>query len=133
MNQPGGEGGTGGASRSRWERFGTLNSFQSEGGTTVTTLAPNLERVAERIRPEYLRRWLANPKAVLPHTPMTADFLPEGPPLEPELFQGKTIEQLDAVMDLLLNYDWYLRSHTSIRQLVPSGTRTDQGTPRRED
>ena len=105
----------------------------SPGGTMITTLAPNLERVAERIRPEYLRRWLANPKAVLPYTPMTANFPPEGPPLEPELFQGKTIEQLDAVMDLLLNYDWYLRSHTSIRQLVPSGTGTDQSTPRRED
>jgi hypothetical protein len=91
----------------------------SPGGETGAALAPNLENVAGRIRPEYLRRWLANPKSVLPYTPMTVNFPPGGPPLEPELFDGDTTEQLDAVMDLLLNYDWYLKRQTSIRQLVP--------------
>jgi len=89
------------------------------GSGAGATLAPNLERVGRRIRPEYLRRWLANPKTVLPYTPMTVNFPPAGPPLEPEVFGGNATEQLDAIMDLLLNYDRYLGGRTSIRQLVP--------------
>ncbi|NUQ65592.1 MAG: c-type cytochrome [Pirellulales bacterium] len=79
------------------------------GGDVQTVLAPDLERVGRRIRPEYLRRWLANPKSVLPYTGMPVNFPPEGPPMGQDLFQGTSLEQLDAVRELLLNYDWYLR------------------------
>jgi cytochrome c2 len=97
------------------------------GSGAGATLAPNLERVGRRIRRQYLRRWLANPKTVLPYTPMTVNFPPVGPPLEPELFGGNATEQLDSVIDLLLNYERYLAGRTSIRQLVPpgSGSRPD--------
>jgi hypothetical protein len=92
------------------------------GSGAGATLAPNLERVGRRIRPQYLRRWLANPKTVLPYTPMTVNFPPAGPPLEPKLFGGNAAEQLDAVVDLLLNYERYLGGRTSIRQLVRPGS-----------
>ncbi len=82
------------------------------GGTpsagSWTTLAPNLQRVAARIRPEYLRRWLADPKAILPYTPMPVNF----PPNErrgQDLLPGTSGEQLDAVVDFLLNYGEYAR------------------------
>jgi hypothetical protein len=64
---------------------------------------------------------------------MTVNFPPTDPPLEPELFDGNTTEQLDAVTDLLLNYDWYLRRKISIRQLVLPGPQTEQDTRRRKD
>jgi hypothetical protein len=86
------------------------------GGDVQTTLAPNLERVGRRIRPEYLRRWLANPKSVLPYTAMPVNFPPEGPPMGQELYEGTSAEQLDAVSDLLLNYDWYMHRRATVRE-----------------
>lgn len=74
------------------------------GGESRTILAPNLADAGQRLRPEYLRRWLANPKSVLPYTAMPVNFPPGGPPLGQDLFPGTSREQLDAVMDLLLHY-----------------------------
>jgi len=90
----------------------------SPGGAVSTILAPDLEHVGHRIRPEFLRRWLAHPKAVLPYTGMPVNFPPSGDPLGQDLFPSSSSEQLEAVGDLLLNYDDYLRSRTSIRELI---------------
>lgn len=78
------------------------------GEDVKATLAPNLEQVDSRLQPDYLRRWLANPKAVLPYTRMTRNFDPMQPPLGQETFPVPAIQQLDAVTDLLLNYHWYM-------------------------
>jgi hypothetical protein len=78
--------------------------------------APDLTRVAGRLRPDYLRRWLAEPKAILPYTAMPSLFPREGPPLGQDLFPVPSREQLDAVVTLLLNYDWYQRN----RQPTPA-------------
>jgi cytochrome c551/c552 len=80
----------------------------SPGGENRTVLAPALDQVGRRIRPEHLRRWLASPKSALPYTAMPANFPPTGAPLGQDLYRGTSLEQLDAVLDLLLNYDWYL-------------------------
>lgn len=88
------------------------------GGETQTILAPNLAEVGRRIRPEYLRRWLADPKSVLPYTGMPVNFPPEGPPMGQDLLPGTSREQLDAVVDLLLQYDAYLQRRTSIRAMI---------------
>jgi len=90
------------------------------GGEAGTVLAPDLEQVAGRLRPEYLRRWLAHPRAVLPYTPMPVNFPPDGAPLDPALWPGDTREQLDAVKNLLSHYDWYLRRRTSAAELAPA-------------
>ncbi|MEE9601849.1 MAG: hypothetical protein V3V75_00985 [Thermoguttaceae bacterium] len=82
-------------------------------GDRRTTRAPNLAGVQGRIRPEYLRRWLGDPRSILPYTVMPVNFPPTGPPLGQEVFPGTSIEQLDAVMDLLLDFDEYIRSKTS--------------------
>ncbi len=90
----------------------------SPGGEIKTILAPNLDRVARRLRPEYVRRWLANPKVVLPYTGMPVNFPPTGDPLGQDLFKGSSIEQLEAVSDLLLNYDQYMSSRRSVLDTV---------------
>jgi hypothetical protein len=101
----------------------------SPGGEIRTTFAPNLDRVGRRLRPEHLRRWLANPKTVLPYTAMPINFPPTGPPLGQDLFQGTSTEQLDAVLALLLDYDWYMRRRTSIQGLVESSKASEsEGT-----
>jgi hypothetical protein len=88
------------------------------GGGSETIRAPRLDRVGRRIRPEYLRRWLADPKSVLPYTGMPVNFPSTGDPLGQDLLPGASREQIDAVIDLLLNYDWYMNQRTSIRALI---------------
>ena len=90
----------------------------SPGGETQTILAPNLAEVGRRIRPEYLRRWLADPKSVLPYTGMPVNFPPAGPPMGQDLLPGSSREQLEAVVDLLLHYGSYLQRRTSIRTMI---------------
>ena len=66
-----------------------------------------------------MRRWLANPRSVLPYTGMPVNFPPTGEPLGPDLFRGSSLEQLDAVTDLLQDFDGYLRRRTPLKELVP--------------
>lgn len=87
------------------------------GGQNVTVLAPDLQQVARRLRPEYVRRWLANPRSVLPYTAMPVNF-PLGKTMGQDLLPGSSQEQLDAVLDLLLDYEAYLRSRVSVRAMV---------------
>ncbi len=94
------------------------------GGEMQTILAPNLERVGRRIRPEYLRSWLADPKSVLPYTGMPVNFPPEGEPMGQDLFPGSSLEQLEAVVDLLLNYDRYMQGQTSIRAMMDAAEKS---------
>jgi cbb3-type cytochrome oxidase cytochrome c subunit len=100
----------------------------SPGGETRTILAPNLDRVSRRIRPEYVRRWLANPKSVLPYTAMPVNFPPAGPPIGQDLYPGSSLDQLEAVTDLLLNYDGVLKRRQSIRSLMDQASKP-QATP----
>ncbi len=90
----------------------------SPGGANRTILAPNLDQVSRRVRPEYVRRWLANPRSVLPYTAMPVNFPPTGDPRGQDLYPGSSLEQLDAVTDLLLNYDSYMQRRISIRAIV---------------
>jgi hypothetical protein len=96
----------------------------SPGGEIRTVLAPPLDLVSRRLRPDYVRRWLAHPKSVLPYTGMPVNFPPAGPPLGQDLLEASSIEQVDAVTDLLLNYDWCMRRRISIRQMMHSTERT---------
>ena len=86
------------------------------GGEDRTVLAPNLAEVGRRIRPEYLHRWLADPKSVLPYTAMPVNFPPPpNAPMGQDLYPGTSVEQLEAVLDLLKNFDRYVQQRTSIR------------------
>lgn len=90
----------------------------SPGGEMQTILAPDLAQVGRRIRPEYLRRWLADPRSILPYTGMPVNFPPEGAPLGQDLMPAASRDQLEAVADLLLHYDAYWQSRARIRTLM---------------
>ena len=44
--------------------------------------APNLAEVYHRLRPEFLQKWLANPKRLLPYTGMPENQIPPKAPLD---------------------------------------------------
>ena len=46
--------------------------FMSQGSPRA--LAPNLADVYRRLRPEYTRNWIANPKMILPYTAMPVNI-----------------------------------------------------------
>lgn len=105
-------------------------------------MAPRLDRVYQRLRPDFVRNWVANPARLLPYTGMPVNFPPvkgaapadgaapaegappAGPPLHEKLF-GESEVALDAVVDLLLNYDAYMKSKTLIAPLVKEPPPTD--------
>jgi hypothetical protein len=78
---------------------------------------PQLARVYSRLRPEFLRDWIANPKRLLPYTAMPVN-IPHDKPVSQELYKGDSVQQLDALVDLLLNFDQFMESKTSIKPLV---------------
>jgi hypothetical protein len=86
-------------------------------------LAPDLSKAFRRLRPDYVRHWIANPKSILPYTamPVNIEYRAEAPNLggvSQDLYPGTSIQQLDAVVDLLMNYDRYTASHRLISPLV---------------
>ncbi|MHB0955372.1 MAG: hypothetical protein ACYC0X_03240 [Pirellulaceae bacterium] len=85
---------------------------------------PDLSLVYRRLRSDYLRRWIAKPTAILPYTSMpvnipydaTAPLL--GTTVSQALYHGNSLEQLDALVDLLINYDQYTRQQLRVAPLV---------------
>ncbi len=113
-----------------------VGDFAPDGGAEA--LAPNLDQVHSRLRPDYLERWIANPKHILPYTAMFSVIKPEQP-IRPDKFQGEVgelikqgtpMQQIDAIVDLLLNYDRYMKNQVSIKPLIqgsaPAETEADQ-------
>ena len=88
----------------------------SPGGDITTTLAPNLADVHGRLRADYLRRWLANPKQTLPYTTMPVNFPPSGKPLGQDLLPGRSLEQIDTMTELLRDYVRVMMEKTSVRK-----------------
>ncbi len=94
--------------------------------------APDLSRVFERLRPGYLRRWIAKPSGVLPYTnmPVNVPYKPEEMEflggVSQELYHGTSVEQIDALVDLLMNYDKYAQRRASIRPLVEAAAAAKQ-------
>lgn len=96
-----------------------LGDFRPEG--SIKAQAPQLDQVYARLRPDYLRDWIANPQRILPYTPMPVNFPPDKPASQ-ELFKGSSEQQVMAVVDLLLNYDTFMKNRNSIRGMVQPAT-----------
>ncbi len=92
-----------------------VGDFQPQGDPV--TFGPNLAEVYRRLRPEYLREWVANPKRILPYTGMPVN-IPFEAGISQDLFHGTSVEQLDGLVDLLMNFDVYTKRQTSISSLV---------------
>lgn len=98
--------------------------------TSDRAKAPNLADVYSRLRTKYVRTWVANPMRILPYTgmPVNIPFDPAKDHLggvSQELFHGTSVEQLDGVVDLLMNYDQYAQSNSLIAPLVAQSAAED--------
>ena len=92
-----------------------VGDFEPAGSNKAK--APDLALVYKRLRPEYLRRWIARPNSILPYTAMPVN-IPIGKPVSQDLYHGSDREQIDALVDLLMNYDLYTSGNASITTLV---------------
>ena len=92
---------------------------------SVKALAPQLQRVHERLRPDYVHGWIANPKRFLPYTGMPVN-IPYNQPVSQDLYQGTSEQQVDALTDLLMHFDTFAKRTMSLeaflrQQSVPAG------------
>jgi hypothetical protein len=92
---------------------------------SVRAMAPNLADVYRRLRPDYTRNWIASPAMILPYTPMPVNVkyvssAPNKGGIAQDLYHGTSPEQVEALVDLLMNYDQFARENTSIKALVPA-------------
>ena len=76
-------------------------------------LAPQLERVHERLRPDYVHNWIANPKRYLPYTGMPVN-IPFDKPVSQDLYAGTSEQQVDALTDLLMHFDTFAKQNLSL-------------------
>jgi cbb3-type cytochrome oxidase cytochrome c subunit len=90
-------------------------------GGSVRAQGPQLAEVYKRLRPDWTRDWVANPKRILPYTGMPVN-VPHGKPVSQDLYKGDSDQQLNAVVDLLLNWDRFTESETSIKPLIKPQT-----------
>jgi hypothetical protein len=98
-----------------------VGDYEPEGSDRAK--APNLADVQFRIRPEYARRWIANPKRMVPYTnmPVNIPYTPDAPHLggvAQDIYPGTSVEQLDALVDLLLNFSYYTAKKSNVAELV---------------
>jgi mono/diheme cytochrome c family protein len=72
-------------------------------GQDVANMAPDLAKVPERLRADWLSKWLADPQSILPGTRMPANF-PANPEENafPEVLGGEQQKQIEAVRAYLL-------------------------------
>ena len=66
---------------------------------------PNLALVKERMRPDGIIPWLKNPPGLTPGVVMPANWPPDGPSPFPDVLDGNTQTQIEAVRDYLMKYD----------------------------
>lgn len=69
--------------------------------------APDLSRVKDRLRPDWVRRWLLNPQLIYPGTsmPMPGNFQ--------NIFNVPRDTQIESLKDLLMNWDRYPNAPTA--------------------
>jgi cytochrome c551/c552 len=105
----------------------SVGDFRPTGA--VATFGPQLGEVYKRLRPEYVRRYIANPQRILPYTgmPVNIPYKPNEPGISAQLYPGTATEQLDAVVDLLMNFDVYAKRRTSIKPLVSQPPPAQEG------
>jgi hypothetical protein len=102
----------------------SVGSFEPEGSDRGK--APDLAVIHDRLRPDLIRRWIASPNKILPYTsmPKNIPFDPNSPHLggvDQAIFPGTSVQQIDAVVDLLMNYPAYTSGKNDISDLVKQG------------
>jgi mono/diheme cytochrome c family protein len=70
-------------------------------GKAPEDLAPNLQLAHERLRPDWVLQWIADPQKIFPGTRMPAFFAQGQPNPFPEIFGGDSKKQIKALRDHL--------------------------------
>ncbi|HEY2148543.1 MAG TPA: hypothetical protein VGH32_11435, partial [Pirellulales bacterium] len=98
-----------------------IGDFSPTG--TPRAMAPRLDRVHNRLRPEYTHRWIGDPARILPYTGMPQNYPPPpAPPVAQNLYKGTSEDQINALVDLLMNFDRFAQDQISIKSLVKPAT-----------
>jgi len=92
-----------------------LGDFEPTGSDRAK--GPRLDLVYRRLRPQYTLAWLADPKRILPYTAMPTNIPPDKPVSE-SLYHGTSLQQLNGVVDLLMNFDRFLDDRTSMKPFI---------------
>jgi mono/diheme cytochrome c family protein len=64
---------------------------------------PNLALTAERLRPEWVEQWIANPARLFTYPPAMPQNFPKNPVDYQNVFKGSSREQATAVRDVLMD------------------------------
>jgi cytochrome c2 len=70
-------------------------------GKAPEDLAPNLQLAHERLRPDWVLQWIADPQKIFPGTRMPSFFAQGQPNPFPEIFGGDSKKQIKALRDHL--------------------------------
>jgi hypothetical protein len=65
---------------------------------------PDLNRVQRRLRSDWVKLWLYNPKWIVPYTSMPLNFPHNNGAQFPDLYNGNAEAQVEGTADALLNY-----------------------------
>lgn len=88
---------------------------------------PNLDRVTDRLRPDWTMLWLYKPAWITPYTSMPQPF-PNNQQQFPELFKGNAHDQTVAARDALMNYMRLIEKEGKL-QLTDRGNTGANATP----
>ncbi len=91
-----------------------------EGGTPDDK-GPNLVLTPDRLRPDWLRQWIATPRRVLPYTGMPNNFSAAKDDYQ-SYFRGTSAEQVLGVRDALMNYHRVQQSELVKKPSTPPAT-----------
>ena len=92
-----------------------IGDFEPAGSNRAK--GPRLDQVYKRLRPDYLLRWIARPPRILPYTSMPVNIPPDKP-VSDTLYPGSSLEQVNGLVDLLLNWDRFMENRTSIKPMI---------------
>jgi hypothetical protein len=87
--------------------------------------------VHERLRPDYVHGWIANPKRFLPYTGMPVN-IPFDQPVSQSLYKGTSEQQVDALTDLLMHFDTFAKRNLSLEAYLrqqPAAPAAGQAPP----
>ncbi len=102
-----------------------IGDFEPAGSDRAK--GPHLDQVYKRLRPDFLLRWIAQPPRILPYTSMPVNIPPDKP-VSDTLYPGTSLEQVNGLVDLLLNWDRFMENRTSIKPMIkPAPTAPAEG------
>jgi hypothetical protein len=64
---------------------------------------PNLDLTADRLRPDWVKQWLANPARLFAYNPNMPQNFPGGSLDYQDTFVGSPLEQVTALRDVLMD------------------------------